>query len=107
MSTTSIDRTDDVQVTTADRTRAAGPEPGGEQLARELVAVPTAGRRIGPRRGDQHLRMVREAGMATAEYAVALIAACAFAAVLLAAIRTGAVMSAIGRLITTALKVIS
>jgi len=59
------------------------------------------------RAGGPQLRVVREAGMATAEYAVALIAACAFAAVLLTAVRSGAVLSAIGKLIEKALEVIS
>lgn len=53
------------------------------------------------------LRLVRDAGMASAEYAVALIAACAFAAVLLVAIQQGAVLGAIAKLISAALKVIS
>lgn len=59
------------------------------------------------RSGAPQLRVVREAGMATAEYAVALIAACAFAAVLLTAVRSGAVLSAIGKLIQKALEIIS
>jgi hypothetical protein len=41
--------------------------------------------------------------MTTAEYAVGTIAACAFAAVLLAVVRSGAVRSALANLITTAL----
>lgn len=59
------------------------------------------------RAGGPQLRVVRDAGMATAEYAVALIAACAFAAVLLTAVRSGAVLSAIGKLIQKALEIIS
>lgn len=59
------------------------------------------------RAGGPQLRVVRESGMATAEYAVALIAACAFAAVLLTAVRSGAVLSAIGKLIQKALEIIS
>ncbi len=89
---------------------AAATGPGSGTVAR-LVA-PAAGpperglsrvRRVG---GPQ-LRVVREAGMATAEYAVALIAACAFAAVLLTAVRSAAVLSAIGKLIEKALQIIS
>lgn len=106
MSTTTIESSDSTPAN-ADRPLVAGHAPGPDQPTRRLVAVPTDGRRTGDRRGNRPLRVVQEAGMATAEYAVALIAACAFAAVLLAAIRTGAVMSAIGRLIQTALKVIS
>jgi hypothetical protein len=41
--------------------------------------------------------------MTTAEYAVGTIAACAFAAVLLAVVRSGTVRGAIAGVITTAL----
>lgn len=47
----------------------------------------------------------RDAGMTTAEYAVGTLAACAFAAVLLAIVRSGAVRSALSAVITTALSV--
>lgn len=47
----------------------------------------------------------RDAGMTTAEYAVGTLAACAFAAVLLAVVRSGAVKSALSAVITTALSV--
>ena len=46
-----------------------------------------------------------EAGMTTAEYAVGTLAACAFAAVLLAVVRSGAVKSALASVITAALGV--
>ena len=49
------------------------------------------------------MRRVAEAGMTTAEYAVGTLAACAFAAVLLAVVRSGGVKSALAGLITTAL----
>lgn len=49
------------------------------------------------------LRGCREAGMTTAEYAVGTLAAVAFAVVLLAVIRSGAVQSAIMQIITKAL----
>jgi hypothetical protein len=44
-----------------------------------------------------------EAGMTTAEYAVGTLAACAFAAVLLAVVRSGGVKSALAAVITAAL----
>jgi hypothetical protein len=46
-----------------------------------------------------------EAGMSTAEYAVGTIAACAFAALLLTVIRSGAVEGLVSTVITTALSV--
>jgi hypothetical protein len=49
------------------------------------------------------LRRLRSAGMTTAEYAVGTLAAVAFAAVLLAVVKSGAVMSALTGIITTAL----
>ncbi|MDO5740672.1 MAG: DUF4244 domain-containing protein [Ornithinimicrobium sp.] len=51
------------------------------------------------------LRRHREAGMSTAEYAVGTIAACAFAALLLAVIKSGAVQGLVTTVITTALSV--
>jgi hypothetical protein len=52
------------------------------------------GRRVG---------RLRSAGMTTAEYAVGTLAAVAFAAVLLAVVKSGAVTSALSSIITTAL----
>lgn len=46
-----------------------------------------------------------EAGMSTAEYAVGTIAACAFAALLLAIVQSGGVESLVTRIITAALSV--
>lgn len=46
---------------------------------------------------------LRSAGMTTAEYAVGTLAAVAFAAVLLAVVKSGAVMSALTGIITRAL----
>ena len=46
---------------------------------------------------------LQSAGMTTAEYAVGTLAAVAFAAVLLAVVKSGAVMSALTSVITTAL----
>ena len=49
------------------------------------------------------LRRGIESGMTTAEYAVGTLAACAFAAVLLAVVRSGGIKSALAAVITTAL----
>jgi len=49
------------------------------------------------------IRSGADAGMTTAEYAVGTLAACAFAAVLLAVVKSGPVKSALGKVITTAL----
>lgn len=57
-------------------------------------------------RGRTRRRQVgrlRSAGMTTAEYAVGTLAAVAFAAVLLAVVKSGAVVSALTSIITTAL----
>jgi Protein of unknown function (DUF4244) len=48
-----------------------------------------------------------ESGMTTAEYAVGTMAACAFAAVLLVVVKSGAVKSALASVITAALGVAS
>ncbi|GAA1139234.1 DUF4244 domain-containing protein [Ornithinicoccus hortensis] len=47
----------------------------------------------------------REAGMSTAEYAVGTLAACAFAAVLLAIVKSGGITELVTTVITTALSV--
>lgn len=57
------------------------------------------------RRTRAQLREHREAGMTTAEYAVGTLAACAFAAVLLAVVRSGGISSLVTEVITTALSV--
>ncbi|GAA2165074.1 DUF4244 domain-containing protein [Pedococcus bigeumensis] len=49
------------------------------------------------------VRRSAEAGMTTAEYAVGTLAACAFAAVLLAVVRSGTVKSALASVIAAAL----
>ena len=51
------------------------------------------------------LRGDPEAGMTTAEYAVGTLAACTFAAVLIAVVKSGAVTSAITKIITNALSI--
>ena len=48
-----------------------------------------------------------DTGMTTAEYAVGTLAACAFAAVLMAVVRSGAIKSALTGLITSALSIAS
>lgn len=55
--------------------------------------------------GLSQLRRNPEAGMSTAEYAVGTIAACAFAALLLLVIKSGAVEGLVTTVITTALSV--
>jgi hypothetical protein len=53
------------------------------------------------------LRHRAQEGMTTAEYAVGTLAACAFAATLLAVVRSGAIKSALSNLITSALSIAS
>lgn len=53
------------------------------------------------------LRLTTQAGMTTAEYAVGTLAACAFAAVLLTVVRSGAIKSALSALIVSALSIAS
>ena len=53
------------------------------------------------------IRAAADAGMTTAEYAVGTLAACAFAAVLMAVVRSGAIKSALVGLITSALSIAS
>ncbi len=49
------------------------------------------------------VRLRADAGMTTAEYAVGTLAACAFAAVLLAVVRSGPIRAALAKVITSAL----
>ncbi|WP_018157194.1 DUF4244 domain-containing protein [Demetria terragena] len=53
----------------------------------------------------QRLRALGDAGMTTAEYAVGTLAAVAFAGLLIAVIKSGAVKSALSGIITSALSV--
>ena len=53
----------------------------------------------------QAIRAVADAGMTTAEYCVGTLAACAFAAVLMAVVRSGAIKDALTGLITSALSI--
>jgi hypothetical protein len=53
------------------------------------------------------IRGAADVGMTTAEYAVGTLAACAFAAVLMAVVRSGAIKSALTGLITSALSIAS
>ena len=62
-------------------------------------------RRHGWRRLSEALSEAREAGMTTAEYAVGTIAACAFAAVLLAIVQSGGITSLVTKVINVALSV--
>lgn len=47
----------------------------------------------------------KDAGMTTAEYAVGTIAACAFAAVLLAIVQSDGILGLVTKVVTTALSV--
>ena len=51
------------------------------------------------------IRDAADAGMTTAEYAVGTLAACAFAAVLMAVVRSGSVKDALTGLIASALSI--
>lgn len=53
------------------------------------------------------IRIAADAGMTTAEYCVGTLAACAFAAVLMAVVRSEVVKSALTDLIATALSIAS
>jgi len=53
------------------------------------------------------IRNAAGAGMTTAEYAVGTLAACAFAATLLAVVRSGTIRSALSGLIASALSIAS
>ena len=55
------------------------------------------------RRAAGRLRALGESGMTTAEYAVGTMAAVAFAALLLAIVRSGPVKSALSKVIVSAL----
>lgn len=55
--------------------------------------------------GKKMVRRGAEAGMTTAEYAVGTMAACAFAAVLLAIVKSGGIKSLVTDVISTALSV--
>lgn len=86
--------------------RAAGPtavRPPGWASGR--AALTARAGTAAPGRG--RLRRLADAGMTTAEYAVGTLAACAFAAVLIAVVRSGAIKAALSGLITTALSIAS
>ena len=53
------------------------------------------------------VRSTAEAGMSTAEYAVGTVAACAFAAVLYKVVTGGSILTALGKLIASALATLS
>lgn len=62
-------------------------------------------RRHGWRRLSRAFAEVKEAGMTTAEYAVGTIAACAFAALLLAIAQSGGIKSLVTKVIEVGLSV--
>ena len=81
---------------------AASRAPGRASVRAALCPrVGTAAPRLRRRRRQA------DAGMTTAAYAVGTQAACAFAAVLIAVVRSGAIKSALSGLITTALAIAS
>lgn len=61
--------------------------------------------RVGLTQRVRALRAAAQAGMTTAEYAVGTLAACTFAAVLIAVVKSGAISSALSKLIASALSV--
>jgi hypothetical protein len=77
----------------------------GEVLRRVRAGVPSSGRALARRWAA--VRATAEAGMSTAEYAVGTVAACAFAAVLYKVVTGGSVVTALGRLIASALDTLS
>jgi len=81
---------------------AAARAPGWASVR---AALP--GRVSTPAPRPRRLHRLADAGMTTAEYAVGTLAACAFAAVLIAVVRSGAIKSALSGLITTALSIAS
>lgn len=80
---------------------------GRERVVGRFVgAVVAAGRRVGRQVQDVVLRGPgREAGMATAEYAIATLAAAAFAGVLLVVVRSGEVRDLVTGIIRQALSI--
>ncbi len=74
---------------------ATGLRSGPDSLVRKGTHMPRLIHRLIRNRAD--------AGMTTAEYAVGTLAAVAFAAVLLAVVKSGVVMSALTAIITGAL----
>lgn len=86
----------------------------GVQVARELQLLDRAARRREARRKRSNARVIRrrqdhdealgrEAGMATAEYAIATLAAVGFAALLVAVLSSGEIKGLLMSLITSAL----
>lgn len=97
-----------------DRDRQRTGQEDGVQMARELRLVDRAARRREARRKRSNARVLRrrqnhdgtlgrEAGMATAEYAIATLAAVGFAALLVAVLSSGEIKGLLMSLITSAL----
>jgi hypothetical protein len=72
---------------------------------RTIGTARSAGARL--HRRWSSVRRRAEAGMSTAEYAVGTLAACTFATVLIAIVRSDAVRSALSKVITSALAIAS
>jgi Protein of unknown function (DUF4244) len=73
---------------------------------RPSLAIPARARRALARRWSR-VRATGEAGMSTAEYAVGTVAACAFAAVLYRVVTGDSIVTALGRLVQSALDTLS
>jgi hypothetical protein len=86
-------------VTEHDDAGPAGQEPPHAPGATGLLA--------GVGRRWARVRATGEAGMSTAEYAVGTVAACAFAAVLYKVVTGGSIVTALTRLIDSALSTLS
>ena len=86
-----------------------GVEPGlaGLRAPSERVEQQGDSMRRSPTFRWRAIRGAVDAGMTTAEYCVGTLAACAFAAVLMAVVRSGAVKAALTGLITSALSIAS
>ena len=99
-------------VRAAVRAASRGVGPAAVRAARSAASRAPGRASVRPRVGTAAPRLRRrrrlaDAGMTTAEYAVGTLAACAFAAVLIAVVRSGAIKSALSGLITTALALAS
>ncbi|GMA38313.1 DUF4244 domain-containing protein [Mobilicoccus caccae] len=71
------------------------------------LSLITRSRALAPRLRQRwrELTAAGESGMSTAEYAVGTLAACTFAAVLIAVVKSGTVSAALTKLVTSALAI--
>ncbi len=85
--------------------RQPGASPAPADVRAERAAAPQVLGVLAARWA--RVREEPEAGMSTAEYAVGTVAACAFAAVLYRVVTGGSIVSALGRLVESALATLS